>query len=159
MNAAAPPARIGAVLSAWGPVVLWIGIITWLSSERFSDDHTASWLTQVPFLAALGLSPATIETLNLIVRKTAHFVEYATLSLLVYRAVGLGDPASRRMQRLWMAMVLAIACASLDELHQTLTLTRTGSLKDLLLNSLGAFSGALAGDLIVVRRRLRRRGA
>jgi VanZ family protein len=143
-------------LAAWGPVVLWIGVITWLSSDRFSDEQTASWLTRLPFLAALGLPPATIDAVNLILRKTAHFVEYATLSLLTYRALGLSDPSASRARRLLSAVTLAVACAALDEFHQTLTLTRTGSLKDLLINSLGAVAGALVAARLLAHRWLGR---
>jgi VanZ family protein len=143
-------------LAAWGPVVLWIGVITWLSSDRFSDEQTASWLTQLPFLAALGLPPATIDTVNLILRKTAHFVEYATLSLLAYRALGLSDPSAARSRRLLSAVTLAVACAAIDELHQTMTLTRTGSLKDLLINSLGAMTGGIVAARLLAHRWLGR---
>ncbi|MDX2170707.1 MAG: VanZ family protein [Deltaproteobacteria bacterium] len=132
--------------------MLWVGVITWLSSDRFSDEQTASWLTRMPFLSALGLPPATIDAVNLILRKTAHFVEYATLSVLAYRALGLGDPSASRARRLLSAVGLAVGCAAMDEFHQTLTLTRTGSLKDLFINSLGAIAGAsLAARLLAQR--------
>lgn len=152
MSGAAPRRGVARLLAAWGPVVLWIGVISWLSSDRFSDEQTASWLTQVPFLAALGLPPATIDAVHLILRKTAHFVEYATLSLLAYRALGLSDAAAPRGRRVLAAVTLAVACAAIDELHQTMTLTRSGSLKDLLINSLGAVAGAVVAARLLAHR-------
>jgi VanZ family protein len=152
-------ARPGAarLASAWVPVVLWIGVITWLSGDRFSDEHTASWLTRVPFVAALGLPPAVVDVANVILRKTAHFVEYAALSMLAYRALGISDAARPRRTRLLWAVAVAVTCATLDELHQATTLTRTGSPKDVVLDALGAFAGALSGAAYLYRRRAARR--
>jgi len=165
MNETARPAsamaRPGAarLVSAWLPVVLWVGVITWLSGDRFSDERTAWWLLRVPFVAALGLPPAVVDVANLILRKTAHFVEYAALSMLTYRALGFNDPAPPRRARLLWALALAVACAIGDELHQATTWTRTGSPKDVLLDGLGAFAGALTGAAYLYRRRVARRGA
>jgi VanZ family protein len=139
-------------LAAWGPVVLWLGVIAWLSGEGFSDEQTAAWLVGMPLFDALGIPPALIDTANLILRKTAHFVEYATLSMLTYRALGHGSVPRPRRVRLAGALILALVCATLDELHQATTLTRTGTPRDVVLDGLGAAAGALVGGLLLFRR-------
>ncbi|MGH7786029.1 MAG: VanZ family protein [Candidatus Binatia bacterium] len=155
----APSGRPGgwAMVAAWLPLALWLGVIFWLSGDQFSDEQTAEWLTSLPWLAALRLPPAAIELANLIVRKSAHFVEYAVLSMLAYRAVGASRPAWSRRAVLLAAVALAVACATVDELHQATTLTRTGSPKDVVIDSLGAFAGALSGAALLYRWTRRRR--
>jgi VanZ family protein len=149
----APPPGLVRQLAAWGPVVLWMAVIAWLSGDQFSDRQTAAWLAGVPFVAALGLSPAAIDTANLILRKSAHFVEYAALATLTYRALGVGATRRSRWARLLGALLLAVGFASLDEVHQRFTLTRTGTARDVVVDALGATAGALVGGLLLVRRR------
>ncbi|MGH7621589.1 MAG: VanZ family protein [Gemmatimonadaceae bacterium] len=146
------------LVAAWLPVVLWVGLITWLSSDRFSDQQTAAWLTRTSALASLGLPPAAVAVANLILRKTAHLVEYAVLGLLIYRAlasVGLRLPWARVR---W-AVALAASCAMFDEVHQTLMATRTGTPKDVVIDTLGACLGALLAATIVYGRGWWRGGA
>ena len=137
--------RTGRPFLAWVPVICWIAVIACLSGERFSDEQTAAWLAGAPFVASLGVQPALIDTANLILRKTSHFVEYATLALLTYRALGMGATARSRRARILGAVLLAVGCATLDEWHQTMTLTRTGRMHDVVLDGVGALAGAFAG--------------
>ncbi len=106
-------------------------------------------------MSGLGLSPAHIDTANLILRKTAHFVEYAILAMLTYRALGMGPTPRARGARLLGAVLIAVGCASFDEWHQTLTLTRTGRPRDVLIDGMGALTGALTGGWYLFRRRAR----
>jgi VanZ family protein len=130
-----------ALAAAWGPVLVWLVVIFSLSSDQFSDVNTAAWLS-APLVSVFGVAPASIETANLIVRKTAHFVEYALLGMLTLRALR----ASWRRRDLWLivgAVAVCAACASVDELRQHFyTATRTGKAVDVVLDSLGAMAGA-----------------
>jgi VanZ family protein len=94
-------------------------------------------------MASLGLPPALVDTANLILRKTMHFVEYALLGLLTYRALGMGATARSRRARVLGALLLAVGVATLDEVHQTFTLTRSGRAHDVLLDAAGALTGAV----------------
>lgn len=81
------------------------------------------------------------ETLNHIVRKTAHFCEYALLCacFALHLAVW-----KRRGKRLFLLPVL-LSCfyAITDEFHQLFIPGRAGLLKDVLLDTSGAAVGAL----------------
>ncbi len=127
-----------------------------MSGDRFSDEQTQAWLSRVPFLAALGLTPTLIDSANVILRKSAHFVEYAVLSMLTYRALGTPDAGRRRAARLAGALALALSVAVLDEVHQGTTQTRTGSPRDVLFDAVGAAAGALVGGVYLYRRGARR---
>ena len=130
-----------------------MAVIAWLSGDQFSDEQTAAWLAAAPFLASLGLPPAVIDTTNLILRKSTHFVEYATLAMLSFRALGMGATPRSRASRLLGALLLAVGYATLDELRQTGTATRSGTAHDVLIDSLGAAAGAIVGGLHLYRRR------
>jgi VanZ family protein len=156
-TAAVTPAERAATLAgAWMPALVWVGVIFWLSSDRFSDEQTAEWLAHFPLLAALGLPPQLVDVVNLIVRKCAHFVEYAILGLLAYRALRATRPRAAARGLLALAVGASIGVAAVDELHQTRTLTRSGSANDFAINGLGALNGAL-GAVILHRHRGRRR--
>ena len=140
-----------AMVSAWAPVIGWVAVIFSLSSDQFSDVNTAAWLSAMPVVGALGIPPAVIEAGNLIVRKTAHFVEYAVLGMLILRA--LWATRKPRGSRLLTAAVAGAAlCATFDELRQYfLTTTRTGTVHDVLLDIVGASIGALLGTTYLSR--------
>ncbi|MFN8641399.1 MAG: VanZ family protein [Candidatus Binatia bacterium] len=129
-----------------------MAVIGYLSGDQFSDDQTAAWLSSVPFMARLGLPPAAIDTANLILRKSTHFVEYAMLALLAYRAFGLGEPARRRWSRALGALLIAVVYATVDELRQAMSATRSGTAHDALIDTLGA-AVALLGAIALGRRR------
>jgi VanZ family protein len=131
--------------------MVWAAFILSLSSDRFSDVHTAAWLSGIA--GALGISLPLVEVANFIVRKSAHFVEYAVLSLLTLRAMLVTWPQRRRRQLLVCAVFAAAAWASVDELHQHFfTLTRMGTPKDVVLDTSGALAGAVVGASYLYRR-------
>lgn len=131
-------------------MLVWIALIAWFSGDGFSDAHTAGWLARS--LALLGLPPAWIGPANWILRKSAHFVEYAVLGLLTGRALGLTAPRLAPRPYFAGALGLALACALADELHQLMTLSRSGSLGDVVIDGAGATVGVLLAGLFVTRR-------
>ena len=100
-------------LSLWLPVVLWAGLIFTLSSIPDLGTGLGGW--------------------DLVLRKTAHAAEFAVLGLLLARAIGHELPA----------LILGIAYAVTDELHQAFVPGRLGSVWDLLLDSVGVALGVL----------------
>jgi VanZ family protein len=148
----APRAGVPALVVAWGPVALWLAVIFALSSDRFSDVNTAVWFSAVPLVGALVPQHA-IELGNFIVRKCAHFVEYAILSMLTYRALRATRPHMSGPRLVAAAVGMAVVCAALDEVHQYFgTFTRSGSPRDVLLDAFGSGAGALVGASYLYRR-------
>lgn len=136
----------------WAPVVLWVTFIFVASGDFFSFSQTGSWLSVLWGLVS-DAPGGGFDTIHLIVRKTAHLVEYGLLGLLAYRAFQC-TWCDWRAERWWMgSLALALACAMVDELHQSTVLSRTGSFWDVLVDA----AGASLGILLFYRSRLSRR--
>jgi len=70
-------------------------------------------------------------------KKTIHLIEYGLLFVLLYRA--LKETLRRDLLRLaGIAFLIAVLYAASDEYHQTFILGRTGTLRDIIIDSSGA---------------------
>jgi VanZ family protein len=124
------------------PPLCWTGLIAYFGGGQWSGDHTSAWLG--PLLRALlpTASPEALATAHLLIRKAGHVIEYAVLAGLWRR--GLGGA--------WAPLGLAVLTACLDELRQSFTPGRGGSMVDVLLDGAAA---AMALGLAALRARLR----
>lgn len=105
----------------WLPVLIWMGLIFYLSS--------------VPNLS-VGEGAVDFWT-----RKPAHVVEYAVLFILIFRA--LRGSISVAMRKLYLcAAVFTLFYGVTDEIHQLLTPSRAGKIEDLGFDILGILLGA-----------------
>ena len=100
---------------------------------------------------------AALEAAQHLVRKSAHFCEYALLGLLFCRA--LSYRISRRLCCAAAALSAAALYAVSDEVHQLFVPGRSCQLSDMLLDTLGAAAGIAFLFLIrhIVKRRARLR--
>jgi VanZ family protein len=145
----APPPTRAESLARWVPVVLWATCISWFSTAAFSAQSTNSYIDPVLRYFFGELSAETFRFAHTIIRKTAHFFEYAVLGALLCRALTpSGTRPSRRI--VVRAIVYCAIYACLDEAHQYFVPKRTGSPYDSMLDTLGAAVGTL---LFRVRRR------
>lgn len=124
----------------YGPVVLWMGIIFFASTGNLSAPNTSRILRPLLLWLFPGITEATLLQVHFIVRKGAHFTEYAVLALLAARAfLSSSRPSLRR--RWWLAsLALVASCALLDEYHQSFVATRTGTIYDSLIDIAGGAS-------------------
>jgi VanZ family protein len=127
----------------WGPLILWMLLISGLSTDAFSAAETGRLL--LPLLRFLfpSMSPATLILLHGVTRKAAHVVEFAILALLWYRALK-GSASGWQTKAMLRAFVLAAAFGALDEAHQLFVPSRTASIGDVGWDSLGAVLGLIA---------------
>ena len=121
----------------WLPPVLWMALITLLSSDMGSAAHTEHWL--LPILRALApwATSAQLEVLHFLARKGAHLSEYAVLAALWFRALARGCGLSPRAAA-WIAFTISLGWAGLDEAHQSLVPARTASRADVAIDGAGA---------------------
>jgi len=142
-------------LSRWLPVVAWAGLVSLLSSDTFSGEHTGGFL--LPLLRSLlaWAPPWAPDLAHAAVRKLAHVTEYAVLALLVARA--LDRPARTRDAVAAGAFAFCAVHASLDEWHQAFVPSRVGSVADVLLDAFGGALGLVLLALAGPRREVRTR--
>jgi VanZ family protein len=87
-----------------------------------------------------------IDLLFYFVRKTAHVVEYALLTLLALRAVQ-QDRQEWEWRRGLLAALIAIAYACTDEWHQSFEVSRTADVKDVYIDTIGVLLASVLGWL------------
>jgi VanZ family protein len=120
-------------------MVLIFGASTSLGAPKYTS------LFVRPFLLWLNphMSEETIEEVHFYVRKTAHFVEYAMLGFLAWRAIH-RDPAflsCSQARQFWLALLFSALYASTDEFHQKFVPTREPRVQDVMLDTCGAGAG------------------
>ena len=129
-------------LRQWAPAILWAALIWTFSTDTFSSGSTSRIL--LPLLQWLfpTASPHELKLLHAVTRKCAHFLEYFVFSLLLLRAMRAGRD---RWKLRWaiLAVLIAAAYASLDEVHQFFVPDRTSSPLDSLLDTSGAATAQL----------------
>src|SRR5215471_3762040 len=142
------------LLMYWGPVLAMFGLMYFASTDALSGENTRSIIEHIFLWFTPNASPHTIRRFNFIVRKTAHFTEYAVLAWLIFRAF---RGASRERWRLqWAVLTIAVilSWSLVDEWHQTFTRTRGGSIYDSMLDSTGGlFVIALISIYHLIRKR------
>jgi len=120
------------------PPLAWSALIAWFSGSGWHGGATTPLFE--PWLRALlpWAAPEQIAGIHWLLRKAGHAIEYAVLAVLWRRALAVPTaPAPWR----W-PLALAALTGVLDEAHQATTLTREGSVADVLLDA-GAAAAAL----------------
>ena len=139
-----PYKRMRRFVKYWLPVLIWLGVIFVGSTSVMSAEQTSRYI--VPFLLWLkpGMSPKAIWTIVVVVRKSAHAIEYAVLALLLWRALRSVPTVRTRTFVVFGAVLLGCALVAVsDEFHQTFVKSRTPSVRDVLLDVGGAFLGLM----------------
>lgn len=122
-------------LVSFAPLLLWIVIILILGSGPGAASQTSRFIGPLIEFFFAGASPETVLLLHGLIRKSAHVIEYGILAALASRAMLASgvEPVRRRWIALSFATVLVVA--SIDEFNQSLDPSRTGSVWDMVLDS------------------------
>jgi VanZ family protein len=131
--------------------MLWMAAIFFFSTDNFSGDNTGSLFYRIFHALIPGLTPEGFAPWHFLIRKAAHFTEYAVLALLLFRAFRAGNDVHWRWRWAIGSWLIVVAYALLDEYHQTWTATRVGSIYDSLTDISGGTAALLA--LWISRRR------
>jgi VanZ family protein len=127
----------------YGPLVAWACFVLFASSASFSASNTSRIIRPLLLWLLPGISEASLAHVHFLVRKAAHFSEYAVLALLAARAFRTSP--GEKLRRLWWPAAFAlVACVALvDEYRQSFLPSRTGTIYDSLLDTAGG-AAALA---------------
>jgi VanZ family protein len=147
------PAPSNLVRRAWIPALLWLAVIAWESTPLMSAENTGHLLLAIARFFDPQITLAQLQLLNAVGRKIGHGVGYGILSLLMLRAWWATLTLPRSSPRLpsWSAMLTtwsarpaglallsAAVVAGLDEWHQTFLPMRTGTIRDVALDTAAA---------------------
>jgi VanZ family protein len=123
------------------PIILWMGVIFLASTDLGSAEHTGSIVLWALRLISGGhLSLPAMEEIHHLIRKGAHLTEYAVLGCLLWRAFA----AQPGLPRIWTAsasLLIAALYACSDEYHQSFVPSRTSSIYDVAIDTVGAAVG------------------
>jgi VanZ family protein len=138
----------------YGPLLLWMALISFASTSEFSALNTSRFVRPLILWIFPNLSEERVAVIHFLMRKVAHFSEYAVLGILAARAFA--GSANDFVQRHWFQVaLLLIACyALLDEFHQSFVPSRSASIYDSAIDVAGGLCA-----LLVLRRWQRRQGA
>jgi len=130
----------------WLPAIAWACVISTLSTDTFSSEHTSRFILPALRWVFPHADPETLELLHAVIRKMAHLTEYFILGVLLHRALRGQERGWNLKWAIW-AIVIAAAYASLDEFHQSFVPSRTASPWDALLDTVGASVAQIAVKL------------
>jgi VanZ family protein len=145
------PSRI---LRYWIPVLVMLGAMYYFSTDVFSGENTRSMIEVI--LGWFGQHPNShsLYKINHAVRKCAHFLEYAILAVLVFRAFRADSPLRWKLAWFLYSLAIVVCWSLLDEYHQHFTHSRGASIYDSMLDTSG---GLTALVVIALIGRIRRR--
>ena len=154
-----PPPTWRGRLWRYGPVAAWACFVLFASSSNFSASNTSRVIRPLLVWLFPEISEAALAQAHFLVRKAAHFAEYALLALLAARAFRTSR-VEKLKRRWWLAAFALVACVALvDEYHQSFLPARTGTIYDSLLDMAGGATALVCMSLWLARRRRKSAGA
>lgn len=116
-------------------VIIWMSVIFIMSSFDGSVSSSQSNFIVDKLVNIFNIENTDI--VSLIVRKLAHYMEYLILGVLMINMLNKNDIAKKYI----IAIIICIIYASSDEIHQIFVAGRCFSIRDILIDSMGAISG------------------
>ena len=116
------------------------------SADTQSYQHSTALFEPLLHWLFPQLSPAHVELIHHLFRKTCHLTEYALLALLFWRAIRQPQKNDRRPWR-WdeagLSLTLVFLYAASDEFHQIFVTLRTALVSDVFIDTTGGAIGLL----------------
>jgi VanZ family protein len=129
-------------------------VIFWMSTGMFSSEHTSQIIVPVLNFLYPGLSSDQINMIHGLLRKAGHVTEYFLLGILFFHAFRSNSLHKWRLRWTIYSIIGVVLYAASDELHQTFVFSRTASLVDVGIDTVG---GILSQIAIMLRWKLMRR--
>jgi len=134
------------LLRAWWPAAAWIGLIAIESTDSFSSRNTGIALYVLLSRLFAHIRFHEFLVFNHYLRKTGHFVGYGMLSVLLLR--GWRATLDRDNSQLGRTAIFSwlgtVFVATMDEWHQSYIPSRTGTWRDVVLDSVAGLVFLLA---------------
>ena len=128
------------IIKYWIPAILWMAFMFPVGNKTFSSPWLYQFIYRLGPKIFPGISFDTLGMIYIVIRKTMHFIEYAILAYLLYRAFR--EDRTRRWNFRWAAQaaVIAVPFGFLDEYLQSFVPNRRGSPLDWGIDSFGVLA-------------------
>ncbi|MDQ3043284.1 MAG: VanZ family protein [Acidobacteriota bacterium] len=138
----------------YAPLVLWIGLILFFSTEQASMSNTSRFIRPILEFLFPNAPEEVLIVYHGYIRKLAHFTVYAILAFWTARAFV--NSSRKFLRQFWFvcAFVVVLLVASIDETNQSFLASRTGSIYDVLLD-VGGGLAMIAVFYLTVKHRKR----
>src|SRR6266478_3614854 len=121
----------------YGPLILWAALIFIGSTDLLSAANTGGVLVRPVLWLFPHASERTVAIYQFVTRKTGHLTEYFIFALLCVRVFGTSSHELLRRQWFWASLLFVVVYSLGDELHQSFYPSRTASIYDCMIDSLG----------------------
>ncbi len=138
------------------PFIFCVILISFLSTREGSMARTSLFLRPILEFLFPGAEEATLNLYHGYIRKFAHLVEYALLSLTAARAFRSSSKWFLRSHWAFSAILAVLTIAAMDETYQSFNPLRTGTIYDVMIDLAGGMLGLLI--FLVFRASSRRKG-
>ena len=136
-------------------IVMWCNVIFGFSAKNGTQSSKSSGRVTKAVISVCypacnylntGQQEKVFHKVNFIIRKTAHFLEYAILALLITILIITFD--KKGISAIISAVVICAVLAAADEMHQGFVPGRNPAVKDVVIDSFGALAGS--GTIILI---------
>ena len=127
---------------SWMLVAGWMGLIFYLSHQTGEGSGSLSGSITERIIAFLRLDNVDIDFLHFLVRKGAHLFSYFVLGILLVNAFRMSGMVAGKYY--YLSLAICVIYGMTDELHQLLVPGRSGQVRDVLIDSVGALIGIFA---------------
>lgn len=126
---------------SWVLVIIWMIVIFLFSAQSANDSASLSGgitdrLYQLLNYIFINVSE---ETLQIFIRKLAHFTLYLILGILLLNALHYNE--LKQSTNFGLALLFSLLYAITDEIHQVFVPGRAGQITDVLIDFIGSFIG------------------
>jgi VanZ family protein len=124
-------------LRYWLPAICMAVVISLFSTHYFSAEQTGRVILRILRHIFPHASVHTLRRMHFGIRKLAHIIEFGVFSVTVYHGVR-GPRMGWNLNWAFVTLFIAAAFAGLDEWHQSFVPLREPSLRDVLIDTIGA---------------------
>lgn len=142
----------GNLIKYWLPVLLWMGLIFWMSTGMFSSINTFHFFEPILRWIDPTISRYSVIIINNSIRKAGHVTEYFISGMLLFRAFRAGSSEPRILRCGILSVVFIVLFAAGDEYHQSFVASRTASVLDVGIDTAGGLVAICVSMLRQYRR-------
>lgn len=124
--------------------LVWMGVIFYMSNQPAVVSSNQSGeiikiLSNLPIIGNVVNYMVEIDVAQFIIRKCAHMFSYCMLAVLWFMAIY--DESKRVRNVVLISFAISVIYACTDEFHQLFIPGRSGEIRDVMVDSIGAMIG------------------